>query len=76
MEGILGGEMPFSLKNALMLPKHSEVGGKRIRQFLNESQLTGAIKETAGEVMKNESKAERGHYSQINCGNTLRRKLK
>lgn len=25
MEGNLGGEMPFSLKKALMLPKHSEV---------------------------------------------------
>ena len=25
MEGILGEEMPFSLKNALMLPRHSEV---------------------------------------------------
>lgn len=25
MEGSLGREMPFSLKNALMLPKHSEV---------------------------------------------------
>lgn len=25
IEGILGGEMPFSLKNALMLPRHSEV---------------------------------------------------
>lgn len=25
MEGILGLEMPFSLKNALMLPRHSEV---------------------------------------------------
>lgn len=25
MGGILGEEMPFSLKNALMLPKHSEV---------------------------------------------------
>lgn len=25
MEGNLGVEMPFSLKNALMLPKHSEV---------------------------------------------------
>lgn len=38
--------MPFSLKNALMLPKHSEVGGKRIRHFLNASQLTGATEET------------------------------
>lgn len=44
--GILGAEMPFSLKNALMLPKHSEVGGKRIRHFLNASQLTGATEET------------------------------
>lgn len=25
MEGIFGGEMPFSLKNALILPRHSEV---------------------------------------------------
>lgn len=25
MEGNLGEEMPFSLKNALMLPRHSEV---------------------------------------------------
>lgn len=46
MEGILGVEMPFSLKNALMLPKHSEVCGMRIRQLLIASQLTGAIEET------------------------------
>jgi len=48
MGGILGGEMPFSLKNALMLPKHSEVGGKRIKQLLNASQLTGATEKTDG----------------------------
>lgn len=46
MEGILGGGMPFSLKNALMLPKHSEVRGKRIRQLFNASQLTGATRKT------------------------------
>lgn len=44
-EGIWGGVMPFSLKNALMLSRHSEVKGMRIRQLLNASQLTGATEE-------------------------------
>lgn len=48
MEGIWGGVMPFSLKNALMLSRHSEVKGMRIRQLLNASQLTGATEETGG----------------------------